>query len=221
MIEYPKINSIFMRDDSKKGHPFIEGQYAEPVFEYLKDNRWEFTEKVDGTQIRVIRDGGVISFAGKENTSIVPRHYEENLERIFACLPMRKKFDSVFPNNKDFCLYGEGFGYKVQGKVGIEYFPESTNTDFYLYDVRIDNLWLERHNVYDIGEKLGLLRANVVGYGTLNDAIALVKSRPKSIFGVADSEGLVLRPTVDIMKRNGDRVITKVKVRDFLEDKRS
>ena len=50
MREYHKINSVFKRDE--RGN-FIE-EYADDVFEYLKDNVWVFTEKVDGTNIVVI-----------------------------------------------------------------------------------------------------------------------------------------------------------------------
>ena len=43
MKEYPKIQSIYKRDD--KTHKFLEGQYSLPEFEYLKDNKWAATEK--------------------------------------------------------------------------------------------------------------------------------------------------------------------------------
>ena len=37
-------------DGNKK---LIEGRFRNPLVEYLKDNEWVFTEKVDGTNIRV------------------------------------------------------------------------------------------------------------------------------------------------------------------------
>lgn len=45
MEEYHKIQTIFKRDN--KGN-LLEGEWAKPEFEYLKDNEWEFTEKIDG-----------------------------------------------------------------------------------------------------------------------------------------------------------------------------
>jgi hypothetical protein len=54
MTEYPKINAPFHRDMDRPGHPLIVGRWSEPEFEYLKDCQWEFTEKVDGTNIRIV-----------------------------------------------------------------------------------------------------------------------------------------------------------------------
>lgn len=54
MKTYPKIPSVFVRDE--KTHKFIDGQFRCPEFEYLQDNLWLWTEKVDGTNIRVIWD---------------------------------------------------------------------------------------------------------------------------------------------------------------------
>ena len=51
MKEYHKIQSIYKRDE--KTRKFIEGQWSLPEFEYLQNNRWLWTDKVDGTNIRV------------------------------------------------------------------------------------------------------------------------------------------------------------------------
>lgn len=52
MIEYPKIETLFERDTqgSKK---LIEGRFRNPAVEYLSGNVWSFTEKIDGTNIRI------------------------------------------------------------------------------------------------------------------------------------------------------------------------
>jgi hypothetical protein len=42
MIEYPKINTIFKRDENGK---IIHGSYSLPVLELLKDITWVYTEK--------------------------------------------------------------------------------------------------------------------------------------------------------------------------------
>ena len=56
MKEYHKIETIFERDmDGNK--KLIEGKFRNPLVEYLKDNEWVFTEKIDGTNIRVFWDG--------------------------------------------------------------------------------------------------------------------------------------------------------------------
>lgn len=46
MRNYPKINSIYKRDFETGA--FIEGEFSQDEFEYLKDNIWVCTEKMDG-----------------------------------------------------------------------------------------------------------------------------------------------------------------------------
>lgn len=214
MKEYPKINSVYKRDMTKRNAPFILGEYSEPEFEYLKDNQWEFSEKIDGTNIRVMLDGNDIVFGGKTDNAQIPTHLYARLSELFLTAEKKRLLYEVFGEDwKDICLYGEGFGYKIQGKVGMDYL--TGKVDFCLFDVKIGKWWLERKNVYEIADKLKLLKPAVVGYGTLNEAIELVKRGFKSSFGGADAEGLVLRPTCELVKRNGQRIITKVKHRDF------
>lgn len=47
MNEYHKIQTLFKRDMTTKKKSLIEGQWTLPEFEYLANNRWIFTEKVD------------------------------------------------------------------------------------------------------------------------------------------------------------------------------
>ena len=54
MKEYHKIYTIFKRNPKTKYKTLLEGKYSLPEFEYLKDCIWVFTEKIDGTNIRVI-----------------------------------------------------------------------------------------------------------------------------------------------------------------------
>ena len=57
MREYHKITTVFDRDPENKFKTLIDGQFSKPEFEYLANNEWDFTEKVDGTNIRIIWDG--------------------------------------------------------------------------------------------------------------------------------------------------------------------
>ena len=52
--EYPKIQTLFKRDDR---NVIIEGDWSVPEFAYLADKPWRWTEKVDGTNIRLHWDG--------------------------------------------------------------------------------------------------------------------------------------------------------------------
>ena len=50
MQTYTKINTMFMRDERGL---IIPGEWATPEIAWLSENKWHFTEKVDGTNIRV------------------------------------------------------------------------------------------------------------------------------------------------------------------------
>ena len=216
MKQYHKINSIFKRDMVQKSHPFIMGAYADPAVEYLQHNEWEWTEKVDGTNIRIMWDGLTIAFGGKtDNAQLPPKLLAHLCEVFISNNNIIELLIDMFPDGNA-CLYGEGFGHKIQGKVGLDYLGEGNN-GFYLFDIMVNGLWLTRESVVDIGEKLGLILPVVHGHGTIDDAINEVQAGFKSHFGTADAEGLVLRPMEELLDRRGNRIITKVKHRDFKE----
>lgn len=53
---------------------------------------------------------------------------------------------------------------------------------------------------------------------TIQDAINIVQQRPKSCLDPSRyMEGLVIRPKVELYTNTGERIICKVKVRDFLD----
>lgn len=47
MKEYHKIETLFERDETTK--KLILNKFRDSTVEFLKDNIWQFTEKVDGT----------------------------------------------------------------------------------------------------------------------------------------------------------------------------
>jgi hypothetical protein len=204
MKEYHKINTMFKRDMAKQGQ-IVEGAWSLPEFEYLKDNKWVFTEKVDGTNIRIKWSEGVMSLGGKSDNAQIPAYLIDAI-RVMDLIP---KFEQNFAG-VDVCLYGEGYGAKIQ-KGGC-YRPDQS---FVLFDVKVGDWWLERENVEDIAKKFGLEIVPIVGDGTLADAIALVREGLKSKWGDFTAEGIVARPAVELKTRNNGRVITKIKHVDF------
>lgn len=57
MLEYHKIQSVYMRDPATKHRTFLIGEWAVPAFGYLANNLWQWTEKIDGTNVRVVWNG--------------------------------------------------------------------------------------------------------------------------------------------------------------------
>lgn len=209
MKEYHKINTIFKRDTSKPKNPIIIGEWSEDEFQYLANNVWTFTEKVDGTNIRIMWDGQTITFGGKTDNAQIPSELLNRLNELF--LPQRDKFIQTFGTDGGVCLYGEGYGRKIQ-KVGSLYRDDQ---DFVLFDVKVGNWWLQRENVESIGTTFGLDVVPIIGEGTLYEAINLVKVGMKSQWGNFESEGIVARPKVELQTRGGKRIITKIKTVDF------
>lgn len=211
MIEYHKIQSVFLRDPANRHKTFLLGQYSLPVFEYLAGNQWVWTEKIDGTNVRVRWDGTDVEFGGRTNDAQMPVFLMQRLQQIFTPAALAR----VFPDIKDgvqVILFGEGYGAKIQ-KTGGLYKPDGC--DFILFDVMVNGLYLERHNVDDIAVQLQIESVPELGRGTLLEAIERVKEDFPSMIGKAQAEGMVLRPVVELTDRLGHRVITKVKHRDF------
>ena len=209
MNEYCKINSIYKR--TPKGQ-MVLGDYSENAFALLEPCQWTFTEKVDGTNIRVGWDGQRIAFGGRSDAAQIPAFLVDRLRTLFLDDSVATAwFREHFPQG-NVTLYGEGYGAKIQ-KGGGHYKPDGV--DFVLFDVLAGDLWLERHNVIDVAEKLGVRPVPIIGHGTLADMVKIARRGFDSTWGPFTAEGIVARPVVELRLRNGDRIITKIKHKDF------
>ena len=208
MNEYHKIQTVFKRDIATKHKTLLDGQWTIPEFEYLANNPWTFTEKVDGTNIRVMFKNGIVTFGGKTDSAQIPAQLVTRLNERF--LPLAAKMQEVF--GCDACLYGEGYGAKIQ-KRGGNYRQDQ---DFVLFDILINNWWLQLADVEDVANKLGVDVVPIIGEGTLHDAIKWAKRGIPSTWGDFEAEGIVARPKIELCTRSGHRMITKIKCRDFV-----
>lgn len=208
--EYHKIQTVYLRNPDDNFKTLLEGEFALPEFKYLALNRWVFTEKVDGTNIRVMFDGNNITFGGKTDTADMPPFLRKRLEEIFY--PQLDTFREKFPDGV--CLYGEGYGTRIQ-KGGGKYRPDA---DFVLFDVNIADWWLERHNIVDVAATFRISVVPVIGNGTLYDMVEKTRNGFKSLWGDFQAEGIVARPFVELKNRAGHRIITKIKTRDFRKE---
>lgn len=204
MKEYHKIQTVFKRDPETKFKTLLEGDYSIPAFEFLRNTEWVFTEKVDGTNIRVMLQDKM-TFGGKTDRAQIPAKLVERLYDIFDEDVLRKQFpDGV-------CLYGEGYGAKIQ-KGGGNY---RADQDFVLFDVKVGDWWLERSSVEDVAKELSLDVVPIIGYGTIDDMVNLCKEGFSSVWGDFQAEGIVARNLVELKTRSEERIITKLKTCDF------
>jgi len=210
MNKYPKIQTVFLRDPDNKYRTLLEGQFARPEFEYLAHNEWEFTEKIDGTNIRVSWDCKTdkVALNGRTDNASIPAFLVARLMEMFPV----EKFAHLYPETS-MTLYGEGYGARIQ-KGGGNYISDGVG--FILFDVQIGDNWLDRENVQDIANFLEVDTVPVVGQGTLFDAIEMVRDGFQSHVGIQIAEGLVMRPVIELIDRRGRRIITKIKHKDFV-----
>lgn len=211
MKEYHKIETLYERDitGTKK---LIEGKFRSPAVEFLKDNQWAFTEKIDGTNIRVHWDGHHVMFGGRTDSAQIPITLMYALNDLFLGITNEQLFEQKFGAG-EVTLYGEGYGTGIQKGGGL--YREGCG--FILFDVQVGNIWLERENIEDIAKTFGLAVVPIVLTGTIQQAVDYVKSKPKCSIAKEEkeAEGLVGRPMVEMTDRLGNRIIVKVKARDF------
>lgn len=212
MEKYPKIKTVYLRDPQTKYKTLLEGQYAEPVFEYLAYNEWLYTEKIDGTSVRCLWQPGTefpLVFKGRTDKAQFPTFLYEKLQQMFSV----SLLDKLYPDTS-MCLYGEGFGMRIQ-RGGGNYIPDGVS--FILFDVKINNYWLKREDVEDIAAHLGIAVVPIVGKGTLSRGVAFVRIgfQSRVAQNTRDAEGLVMRPAVELLTRAGHRIICKIKHKDF------
>jgi len=214
MITYHKIQTVFLRDPETNFKKLLEGQFAKPEFAYLANNQWEWTEKIDGTNIRVkfSNDGegfpGAVEYAGKTDNANTHKDLLKHLAETFTV----EKLAEVFPDTSA-CLYGEGYGAGIQ-KGGVY----RQDKGFILFDVKIGDVWLERENVVDVAAKLGCPVVPIVGRGTLLEAVEFARTGYKSVIAedsTYTAEGLIMKPMAELFNRRGERVISKIKFKDF------
>ena len=211
MIEYHKIDSVYFRDPDNRSKTFLDGRWTRPEFEYLARNEWTWTEKVDGTNIRIEIDNGAVTFGGRTDAAQIPATLIAVLNDLFPTgLIIHDHRGEAIKSPVTF--YGEGYGAKIQSGGG--YKPDGQ--DFVLFDVIIGGIWLKRDAVCEIAEKLNLKVVPIIDKGTLLDAISHVREGFNSQWGAFPAEGLVCRPSVDMLDRQGRRIITKIKHRDFV-----
>ena len=205
MSEYHKIETLYERDE--KTFKVFPGRLKNRVYGLIKE--WEFTEKIDGTNIRCIwsPEGG-LTFGGKTaNAQIHADLIKWLYENVSA-----EKMREVFPDTSA-VIYGEGYGAGIQKGSGY-----SPTKKLIVFDVLVgEKWWLSWEDVCDVASKLGLDTVPFIGTMTLEAATDMVRTGFPSHLngGIIQAEGLVGRPIEALFDKKGHRLIVKLKTKDF------
>lgn len=220
-MKYHKINAPFERskDGPDKGK-LISGAWCRQEFGALASSHiWLFTEKLDGTNIRLEWGHGWLeSFPPAAEFTIRGRNEESQIpprlmDALRALRPqVCRGLAGLFEYPTSVTIFGEGIGPNIQ-KGGHLY--EGGVHDFVAFDVAVNGRYQDRDRMIQITDACGLKRARVVGSGTLYDAMNLVTEGLASAHGDRMAEGIVARTMPDLYARDGSRVITKIRANDF------
>lgn len=214
---YTKINTLYKRDEKGK---IMLGNFSRPEFEYLRNLPWIAYEKIDGTNMSYYWDGHTLEIHGKTENASIPNHLFAKMNTMVTKEMMEKVFPLKYDESGNeipmlVIIYGEGYGSKIQ-QGGGRYISNDVN--FRVFDINIDNWWLELDDVKDICGKLNLEMAVPYGELTIAEAEEMVKKGFKSTISedkTLIAEGLVLRPKIQLFNKRGERIMVKIKYRDY------
>lgn len=203
-MEYHKIETLYVRDE--KTHKVDPNQLKNRTYSIIKS--WQFTEKIDGTNIRCIWNDGKLNFGGRTDNAQIHADLIRHLYEIVS----PEKLKEVFPSGNA-VIYGEGYGAGIQS--GGLY---SGSKKFIVFDVLVDGKWwLNWESTCDVAKKLGLDVVPLFGEMTLEEATEIVKQGFQSRLndGKMKAEGLVGRTLEPLFDKKGSRLIVKLKTKDF------
>lgn len=217
-MEYPKIETLFDRDSRFR---VMLGHLRMP--EFALPSQWLITEKIDGTNVRIILDRtGSVSYHGR---TLQVQLHSHLLDILRSSLPS-ERVRSAFDPETDAIIFGEGYGQKIQSGGLYRNDPSIRIFDVVVFGQSGKVWWLNWENVEDVARKLGVLTVPVIARScSLGDAITLVwghslvaaeDSRQKS-----DREGIVARTDPLLFTRAGARLMWKLKIRDFPRERGS
>lgn len=233
---YEKILAPFGRDSGRDKY-VNEDKWSKPEFEMLQNADWNWTQKIDGTNLNVVWDGDKVSYLGHTDKTQWNDRSKKLIEETF-CTP---EAETVFEQ-----LYGEQPVVVSMELVSKDFSQNYGHPDgyFYVFDIRngsTGKYWTSEEvlgrfaDAFD-PERKTIGKVQVLLEGSIRDAVRYVKLanatwnkdfksscfddgkkvwRVENPLGSYPLEGIVGRLPVELYNSRGERVICKVKCRDF------
>jgi len=196
----------------KMGYMHIKNLYADQTILMFKE--CYALEKVHGTSAHLgwkHKDKKIYLFQGGCSGDV--------FRSLFDMGVLHQRFSDIFPAS-DVVIYGEAYGGKLQG-MSETYGKEIR---FVVFDVKVDDVWLNVPNAEDVAHKFGLefvdftkITTDIQTIDAMRDFRSVQAERAD--MGNKMREGVVLRPLQEMTKNNGERVIAKHKNAAFCETK--
>ena len=209
---YQKIAGPYKRDPQT--NKVMPGVFASPELEALFDVPiWTFTEKVDGTNIRVLWDGYRVTFGGRTEKAQLPPTLLAHLEESYGSPEFETILEQTF-GEKPAVIFGEGYGPKINGG-GIY----RGDVSFVGFDVAINGRYLAQEDARGLmAESLNMPvvpRVNSTPWDLEGAIEAFQEHKCESFWGDFRPEGWVGVTTPGLLDRHGSRIVVKVKDVDF------
>lgn len=219
---YPKIETLFRR-----GADFKVDTKQVRCPQFTAVDRWVVEEKCDGMNIQVhMMDPGYGLIEGAEqitreviiqgrtpNANFRPG-WMDYLKSIFTAPLAEALFKSELHPGHKVTLFGELMGPKINGN------PHGlTELEFRGFDVLVNGVrWMERDRLNQVLHHFKIKGAPLVG--SCQFAFAIIEWVQRKSFESMVSkngyfEGVVCRPARELQTQKGDRLIWKLKTKDF------
>lgn len=213
-MEYPKIETLYNRDPETF---IVTDELRCP--EFLIPRAWLVTEKIDGVNIRVqFLAGEPPRFFGRTDNADMHPTLRALLTETFT----GGKLAAAFLDPDEVWLFGEGYGPKIQS--GGNYAP---SVRMRLFDVKVGQWWLNWASIEDVARKLGIETVPLINRCAHLEQIEPIVTNLMSDVSSAEAqkydhpaEGVVCRTEPLLMMRNGERLMFKLKRKDFARGKR-
>lgn len=228
MDKYPSIETVFLRDNET--HKLLFGEVREPEIGCVKE--WTISEKIDGTNMRVIVDAFGVTVKGRTDAAQLKPALVKHIESLFDHELIVDYFaqhlgpSKVLHDEWAVTFYGEGYGPGI-GPNGRFYTPDYR---FRCFDLKYGHTrWADDDSMRAVCRDLLIPTAPLLG------AIREIPSTryelqlllPRSLVTAAENpkvefegEGIVAKPHKVLLNAFGGRVMWKLTFREWDEDKR-
>lgn len=222
MKPYHSIETVFTRN--KETNVLDFGTIRNSVNDFIPE--WTISEKIDGTNIRVVVTLAGVSIKGRtDNANINPdliKAVEAHFDHARLLAYFTEYRGKELPEAWSVTFYGEGYGAGIQ-KGGVY----SATKKFRCFDLLLgESWWTSDSEMRRICEELGIPAVPLLG---ITMVIPQTRDELLSLFWEGDSivarldngttgvlpEGVVAKPLVPLFDTHGDRVMWKLTFREW------